>query len=133
MNVIKFLAIFAIAITISACGEPNDFEWFPDYQDTNPPVISATISSRSLFNNQTTHVSTLPATVTFQANESATIYYTTNGSTPTTSSASVECPAFSSVSGPEITFTNTILQFFGKDKAPIPNTSAIITSTIKSP
>lgn len=133
MNLIKLLAIFAIAGTISACGD--DFEWFPSDNDKTAPVISATVAGQPLFNNQTTHVSSLAsATVAFQSNEVALIYYTTNGTDPTTTSAVVDITApATNFTGPSITATDTILKFFGIDKSINKNPSAIITSIIKSP
>lgn len=115
------------AATISACG--SNFEWFPKVPDTTPPVITATIRDKTIFNNSTTHLSTLPSTVTFSATEAATIFYTTNGSDPTTASASINYP--SQANGPSITITDTILKFFGMDKSS--NSSTIVSGIIKSP
>ena len=115
------------AATISACG--SNFEWFPKVPDTTPPDITATISGKTIFNNSTTHVTTLPASVTFSSTEAATIFYTTNGSDPTTSSASITVS--SPVNGPTITVTDTILKFFGIDKSS--NSSTIVSGIIKSP
>ncbi|NJD90250.1 MAG: hypothetical protein FIA91_01830 [Geobacter sp.] len=117
------------AATLAACG--SNFEWFPKVEDTAAPVITATISGKTIFNNSTTHVSTLPANVTFSATEAATIYYTTNGTDPTTASASIAYPA--QVTGPSITLTDTILKFFGIDKSASKNSSTISSGTIKSP
>jgi len=134
MNYIKMIPFMALAATISACGQPDNFEWFPDVDDTFAPAVSASIAGKSIFNNSTTHVSTLPQTVTFSANEPATIYYTTNNSEPTTTSASVSiATGNSSATGPTISITNTVLKFFGIDKATTPNQSATVTSMIKSP
>jgi hypothetical protein len=116
------------AATLAACG--SNFEWFPKVADTAAPVITATISGKTIFNNSTTHV-TLPADVIFSASEAATIYYTTNGTNPTTASASIDYPA--QVTGPSITVTDTILKFFGIDKSSNKNSSAIVSGTIKSP
>lgn len=131
MNLKKFFPTVAIVLTLSACG--SNFEWFPKVDDTTAPAISATVSGKPLFDNRTTHLSSLPATVTFSANEPATIYYTTNGSDPTKSSASVDIPSTnSSATGPSI-ITDTILKFFGIDKSTKQNQSATITTHIKSP
>lgn len=130
MNLNKIIPALALTATLSACG---DFEWFPDVEDTFAPGVTASISGNPLFDNHTTVVN-LPATVTFSANEPATIYYTTNGSAPTTSSASVNIPsANTSAQGPAITLTNTVLKFFGIDKSPKLNQSTTVTSYIKSP
>jgi len=135
MKTIKVLTIFAAAATLSACG---NFEWFPPFADTTPPTVTATIASASapsasttIFNNRTTHVPSLPATVTFSADEAATIYYTTDGTSPTTASAKVTVSNSTGVTGPSITLTNTILKFFGIDD--FSNSAAIQTGTIKSP
>jgi len=134
MNYKKMIPLMALAATMSACGEPSNFEWFPKVDDTFAPTVSASIAGKSIFNNSTTHVSALPQTVTFSANEPATIYYTTNGSEPTTTSASVNiATGNASTTGPEISITNTVLKFFGIDKATAPNQSATVTGTIKSP
>lgn len=128
MRRLHTLTLILTAAALSACG--SNFEWFPKVADTTPPVITATVGGNTFTNNSTTHVSSLPAIVTFSANEAATIYYTTNGSEPTTSSTSVAATA--SVVGPTITLTNTILKFFGVDKSA--NKSATQSGTIiKSP
>lgn len=135
MDLKRVIPLAAITLTISACGG-SDFEWFPPVSDTTAPAISATVASDSspgvskpLFANRTTHVSSYPATVTFSSNEAATIYYTTNGSEPTTASASAN-----SVTGPWPTIiTDTVLKFFGIDKATQPNQSTTVTTYIKSP
>ena len=126
MNKARFLTLTAIAVTLSACG--SNFEWFPSVTDSTPPTVTASIAGNAIFNNKTTHVTALPATVTFYANEAATIYYTTNGNAPDTSSASVNISDSSGATGPSITLTNTILKFFGRDKSS--NSSAIQTGTI---
>lgn len=117
------------ASTISACG--NNFEWFPKVPDTTPPVITATISGKTIFHNSTTHVTSLPASIIFSSTEAATIYYTTNGNEPTTSSTSIEIS--SPGVGPLITATATVLKFFGIDHSPNKNSSTIISGIIKSP
>lgn len=130
MKLIKIIPALAIVSTISACG---DFEWFPDVEDTFAPSITASISGKPLFENRTTVVS-LPATVTFSANEPATIYYTTNGAAPSTTSASVNIAAANSAAqGPTISITNTVLKFFGIDKSTRLNQSNTVTTYIKSP
>jgi chitobiase/beta-hexosaminidase-like protein len=126
-------SLIALAAALAACGG-TDFEWFPKVTDSTPPTITATISGSTFQNTSSTtvHTSALPASVTFSATEPATIYYTTNNTDPTTSSASVE---FSSapVSGPTISVTNTILKFFGIDKSENKNKSATRSITIISP
>jgi len=129
MKTIKILILMVIAATVSACG--SNFEWFPKVADTTPPTVSASIAGNAIFNNNSTHVTALPATVTFFASETATVYYTTNNSDPTVSSPSVTISTSSGATGPSITVTNTILKFFGIDQ--LSNKSAIQTGTIKSP
>jgi len=134
MNYKKMIPLMALAATIAACGQPDNFEWFPDVDDTFAPSVSANVAGLSIFNNRTTHVSTLPQTVTFSANEPATIFYTTNGSEPTSTSPSVNITSGNaSATGPSISITNTVLKFFGIDKATAPNQSPTVTGTIKSP
>lgn len=121
--------VILVAATLTACG--SNFEWFPKVADTSPPSITATISGKTIFNNSTTHVTTLPASITFSASEATTIYYTTNGADPTTASASIDYPA--QVTGPSITVTDTVLKFFGIDKSAGKNSSTIVSGMIKSP
>ncbi|HDR7872382.1 chitobiase/beta-hexosaminidase C-terminal domain-containing protein [Bacillus mobilis] len=81
--------------------------------DTTPPVITANPVGGSYSS---------PQTVTLSANETATIYYTIDGSNPTTSS-----PVYSS----PITISSTItLKFFGKDSAGNASTVQTVTYTI---
>ena len=129
MKKISNVAFLLIAAALSACG--SNFEWFPDYIDSTAPTITASISGTTSFSNNTTHVSALPATVTFISNEAATIYYTTNGSDPTIASSSVAASANTSTTGPSITITDTILKFFGVDT--LSNASSIQRNTIVTP
>ncbi len=117
-----------LAATLSACG---DFEWFPKVPDSTAPNVTAYIENKQIFANRSTHVTTLPSTVTFYTDEAATIYYTTNNTDPTTSSASVGVSSSSGATGPSITLSGTILKFFGRDQAA--NSSAIQAGTIVSP
>jgi hypothetical protein len=93
--------------------------------DTTPPVTTATPGGGTY---------TSPQTVTLTANEPATIFYTTNGTTPTTSSAVYSTP----LSIP----ATTTLKYFAVDTTGnveavktqtytvnIPDTGSIITST----
>jgi len=129
MRNISIAALFLTAAALSACG--SNIEWFPDYSDTSPPIITASISGTTSFSNNTTHVIALPATVTFISDEAATIYYTTNGTDPTIASSSVAATANTSTTGPSITITNTILKFFGVDT--LSTASSIQRTTILSP
>ena len=76
--------------------------------DTLVPTASATPAG-GLFNT--------PKSVTLTASEAATIYYTTDGTAPTTSSATYSSPIAVS--------TTTTLKFFGKDAAG--NSGAVVT------
>lgn len=129
MRNISIAAFILLAVTLSACG--NNIEWFPSYVDTTGPSITVSIEKATSFHNSTTHVSSLPATVTFLADEAATIYYTTNGADPTTASTSVAASANTSTAGPSISITNTLLKFFGVDS--LSNASTIQKKTIISP
>ena len=129
MKKISNVAFLFVAASLSACG--SNFEWFPEYTDATAPTITASISGTTSFSNNTTHVSALPATVTFIPNEAATIYYTTNGTDPTIASSSVAASANTSITGPSITITNTILKFFGVDT--LSNASSIQRTTVVSP
>lgn len=71
-----------------------------DSPDTTPPVTTATPSGGTY---------STPQTVTLSANEAATIYYTTNGTTPTTGSAIYSTPLTISAT--------TTLKYFARDTA----------------
>jgi len=80
-------------------------------QDFTAPTVTVTPYSGS-----TTYTKNLPLNVTFSADEPATIYYTTNGSTPTTFSPSVSVATSGGSSAPvSINQDMTILRFFGMD------------------
>jgi len=130
MKKLSNTALLLAAAALSACGG-STFELFPDYKDTSGPTVTASIAGTTSFRNNTTHVSTLPAAVTFTADEAATIYYTTNGSDPTVASSSITASANTPTSGPSITITSTILKFFGVDS--LANASSITRTTVVSP
>ena len=130
MKKLSNAALLLAAAALSACGG-STFELFPDYKDNSAPTVTASIANFTSFRNNTTHVSALPAAVTFTADEAATIYYTTNGANPTTASPSVTASKNTPISGPSITITSTILKFFGVDT--LSNASSIQRNTIVSP
>lgn len=72
----------------------------PNPDDTTPPITSASPAGGTY---------TTSVNVSLSTNETATTYYTTDGSTPTTSS--------SIYTGPIIIYTDTTLKFFSKDSA----------------
>ena len=80
--------------------KPGKFSPYLIRTDTTPPTTTATPPGGTYTSTQS---------VTLSANEPATIYYTTNGSKPTTSS-----PTYSS---PISISTTTTLKFFAKDTA----------------
>jgi hypothetical protein len=131
MRIARAILIFSAPLIITACG--SNIEWFPSVPDTTPPAVSASIAGNAIFNNHTTHVATLPANVIFTATETTTLYYTTDGNTPDTSSPSVDISSSSGVTGPSISVSNTVLKFFGVDHSDNKNQSSIQTGTIKSP
>lgn len=131
MNIARAILIFSAPLIITACG--SNIDWFPSLTDTTAPTVSASIAGNAVFNNHTTHVTTLPANVIFIATEATTVYYTTNGNNPDTSSLFVNISSSSGVTGPSISVTNTILKFFGVDHSDNKNQSSIQTGTIKSP
>jgi len=83
--------------------------------DTTTPVTTASPAGGTF---------TSPQYVTLAANETATIYYTINGSTPTTSS-----PVYS---GPIAVSVTTTLKFFAKDTAGNSEAMRTVTYTIDS-
>lgn len=131
MKITRAILIVAAPLVITACG--SNFEWFPKVADTTPPTVTAKISGIQIFNNSSTHVTSLPANVIFYTDEAATIYYTTNGNDPTESSPSVVISSAAGATGPSITATSTILKFFGIDTSTNKNRSTTQTGTIKSP
>lgn len=118
--------LIILAATISACG--SDFEWFPKVVDTTPPVISV---SGPIFKNNTGHAQLL-STVSFSADEPATIYYTTNSTAADTAFTPLDFTS-TPVVGFTVTAANTILRFFGIDKSANQNKSSTTTVTIVSP
>jgi len=78
--------------------------------DTTPPVTSVSPASGTY---------TMPVSVTLTANESATIYYTLNGTTPTTASTRFSTPLALSAT--------TTLKYFARDSAG--NNEAVKTAT----
>jgi hypothetical protein len=83
--------------------------------DTTAPIVSASPNGGTFTGSQN---------ITLSANELATIYYTTNGTTPTTASAVYSSPILISAT--------TTLKFFAKDAAG--NSSAVqtVTSTLQA-
>lgn len=131
MKIARIILIFSALLIINACG--SNIEWFPSVPDTTSPTVSASIAGNAIFDNHTTHVATLPANVIFTATEATTVYYTTDGNTPNTTSPSVEILSSSGVTGPSISLATTILKYFGIDHSDNKNQSSIQTGTIKSP
>ena len=97
-NNVETKIYFAAPVVASSC-----------VADTTPPLTTASPASST----------TLPVTVTLTANEAATIYYTTNGSTPTTASAVYSTPLTIS--------STTTLKYFARDTAG--NSEAVKTAT----
>lgn len=81
--------------------------------DTTPPTVTPSVAAGTYTSSQS---------VSLSANETATIYYTTDGSTPTTSSTQYSTAI-------SITATTT-LKFFGKDTAGNSSTMQSVTYTI---
>ena len=73
-------------------------------------------------------ISQTPISLVFNESEPTDIYYTTDGSTPTTASTQYQFSGFREQEGATLTFTqNTTLKFFAVD--PKGNTSAVQTAT----
>jgi hypothetical protein len=111
MKKISIPAFILVAATLSACG--SNFEWFPDYVDTIPPTVNGTVGGIS-FSNSTTIYPSLPGTASLYGTDNAslpvTIYYTTNGSTASTS-ANLYSESFT------VADSSWILSIIGKDNA----------------
>lgn len=123
MKKVSIPACILVAAALSACG--SDIEWFPDYIDEVPPVVTGSVGGIN-FSNNTTIYPSLPNTAslvgTDLVSEPVTIYYTTNGSTPTTSS-NLYSQSFT------VADNTWTLIFFGRDK--VGNTSTPITVKFK--
>ncbi len=102
------LLLLLLLLTPACGGGGGGGTETPQTGDTNPPVVTAVPGGDTY---------TEPVSVTLSADESATIYYTTDGSTPTTSSETYQDPL--AVSG------DTTLRFFAVDDAG--NESAVTT------
>ena len=88
--------------------------------DTTPPVVTTSVPSGT--SSQT------PISLVFNENEPSDTYYTTDGSTPTTSSTQYQLAGFREQEGQTLTFTQTTtLKWFSVD--PKGNTSSIQTAT----
>ena len=122
MKKIYFPLLIVFVATLTACG--SNFEWFPKVADTTGPTVSATVGGKT-FTNSTTYHSTIPpaTSVTLSGTDitsvPVTIYYTTNGSAPTTS--------FTTYTAPIQITDYWALRFFGKDS--VGNQSSPITLT----
>lgn len=94
-----------------------------------PPLeVTAKIGAATLLNNAIFHVPSFPAFVHFYPNMPAFIYYTIDGTEPTTASSIV--PVFES----QLTVqANTVLKFFGMDSATQTISSNTQTIIIQSP
>jgi hypothetical protein len=92
-----------------------------DYQnDTTAPVVTTSVPSGT--------VSQTPISLVFNESEPSDTYYTTDGSTPTTSSTQYKLSGFREQEGETLTFTQTTtLKWFSVD--PKGNTSAVQTAT----
>jgi hypothetical protein len=92
-----------------------------DYQlDTTPPVVTTSVPSGTASQN--------PISLVFNESEPSDTYYTTDGSTPTTSSTQYQLAGFREQEGATLTFTqNTTLKWFSVD--PKGNTSSVQTAT----
>lgn len=113
MKRLSIPAFVLLATALTACG---DFEWFPPVSDTTPPNLYWR-DDKGPFTNNTANLST-PRTISVSGNDSTsnpvTIYYTTNGSTPTTSSLTYSQPV-------TVSDSSWVLSFIGYDKATVPN------------
>ena len=120
-------ALIMMAVALAACGDTS-FEWFPPVTDTTPPVIAV---SGPVFTNSTGHAAP-QSTVSFTADEPATIFYTTNSAAAETAFTQVEFDS-SPVAAFTLSAANTILRFFGIDKSSNKNRSTTKTVTIIAP
>ncbi len=118
MNIQKIIVAVILLITLAVYS--NRFTWFSpaEASDTAPLEIKARAGGIALVSGAANQV-TLPANITFTANEPATIYYTTNGTDPTTAT-----PTFSKIvtsgyaaTGPTINGIDSILVTLGEDAA----------------
>jgi len=103
-------------------------------QDFFPPNVTITPAYTSINATNYTYTNTLPLNVSFSSDEPATIYYTTNGTQPTTSSpfVSVNTPYGTSVPV-SISQNLTTIRFFGVDSSnnssPVQSVTYVLDST----
>lgn len=98
------------SVPFRAYGLGSSVTAIPTAPDTTPPTVTALPNGGTFSGTQN---------ITLSANEPATIYYTTNGSTPTTSSSVYSSPITIS--------STTTLKFFARDNSG--NQSAVQTVT----
>jgi hypothetical protein len=86
--------------------------------DNTPPEIKVRAGDKELDTASANGV-TLPANIVFSANEPATIYYTTNGTDPTTATSTYAKigTAGDSADGPTISGIDSVLVTLGEDTA----------------
>lgn len=116
MNISKISIILILLLTLTAYS--RDYKWvsLSAAAETDLPVIKAMVASTTLDQSTSNHV-TLPLTIIFTADQPVTIYYTTNGEEPTTSttSYSIVANANSEVIGPTINSYDNTLFAIGVD------------------
>jgi hypothetical protein len=114
----RIVAALLLLPMVMALG--HGFGLFPAaaLADGDQPTITAKINGTALDTAAPNRV-TLPATITFTANEPVVIYYTTNGELPSTfrSDYATVTAANATASGPTITSTDYMLMVQGVDAA----------------
>lgn len=117
MNISRIMVVMVLLITCAVCS--NKSGWFPaaEAADGASLEIKALVDGSVLAAGSSNQVA-LPAAVIFISNDPATIYYTTNGTDPTTeTTTSSKIAAAGAVSGPTITSADSILVILGEDAA----------------
>ena len=117
MNIQRIIIATVLFLALATCIKV--FGWVPPTEaaETTLPVINAEVNGTVLVTSTSNHV-ILPATITFTADKPVTIYYTTNGTDPTTATTTLSRIEADSgtATGPTINSIDSVLMTIGEDR-----------------
>ena len=120
MNIPRIIVVMILLIALAAYS--TNFACFSSAEaaDAVPPVIRAEVDGTVLDTTSSNRV-TLPATIIFTSDEPAIIYYTTNGTEPTTETTTFSTIATvgGAAAGPTVTSADTIITTLGEIKTSV--------------